>query len=72
MSTHASPRPTKPDTIPRVVGWAVPAVVDRALDQAPIERTDSTPAHNTGITATAVYGSGVVEATRASSSSLQL
>jgi hypothetical protein len=47
----------------------MPRVGARPPDMARIARTDSTPAHTSGITATAVYGNGVLEATRPTSTS---
>ena len=38
--------------------------VDRAADLSRIERATSTPAHSSGISATAVYGSGDLAASR--------
>ena len=47
----------------------MPRVGARPPDMARIARIDSTPAHTSGMAATAVYGSGVLEASRPTSTS---
>src|SRR5665647_1373207 len=48
-------KPRALHTMPRVGAWP--------MDMALIARTDSTPDHTSGMTATAVYGNGVLDAT---------